>query len=93
MKCFVLLGFRLSLPFESFSHALCIFLSNHLIRPGEHVRRNRQADLLRGLEVDHKLELRGLLHRQIGRFGAFQDLVHVDCRAPVEVVRSPRRST
>ena len=23
------------------------------IRPGEHLRRNRQADLLRGLEINH----------------------------------------
>src|SRR3972149_3286801 len=38
-----------------------------LVRPPEHGRRNRQADLLRGLQVDGELELRGLFHRQVGR--------------------------
>src|SRR5262245_31419417 len=40
--------------------------------------RNRQADLLGGFEIDYELKLRRLLHRQIGRFRAFQNLVHVD---------------
>src|SRR5262249_50248287 len=37
---------------------------------------------LRGLQVDHELELRGLLHRQVSRRGAFEKLVHKDCGAP-----------
>ena len=41
---------------------------------------NRQTDLFRRLQVDHKLKLRWLLHRQISRFGTFQDLVHVNSR-------------
>src|SRR5262245_21436303 len=36
------------------------------------------------LKFDHKLELRRLLHRQISRFGTFQNLVHVNSRAPIE---------
>ena len=39
--------------------------------------RNRQANLLGGFEIDHQLELRRLLHRQIGRLGSLQDFVHV----------------
>ena len=49
---------------------------NHLIRSHQHVWRNRQADLLSGLEIDHQLKLRRLLHREIGRLGALEDSVH-----------------
>ena len=59
---------------------------NHLIRPREQFRRECQSDLLRRLQVDDELKLRRLLHRQISRFGAFQDLVHVNSRAPIEVI-------
>ena len=51
--------------------------SNYFIRPREHVGRNCQPDLLRRLEVDDEFKLRWLLNRQIGRFSAFQDLVHI----------------
>ena len=37
-------------------------------------------------KVDDELKLRCLLHRQISRFGTFQDLVHVNSRAPIEVI-------
>ena len=56
---------------------------DHLIRPRQHVGWNRQADLLGGFEIDHELELRRLLHRQIGRFGTLQNLVHIRSGAPV----------
>ena len=36
---------------------------DHFIRPRQHIRRNRQADLLRRLKIDDELELRRLLHR------------------------------
>src|SRR5438094_1448247 len=38
---------------------------DYLIRPREHVGRNRQADLLCRLEIDHQLELRRLLDWQV----------------------------
>ena len=38
---------------------------DHLIRPLQERRRDREAEGLGGLEVDHELELRRLLHRQI----------------------------
>ena len=48
---------------------------DHLVSPRQHVGRNRHADLLRRFQVDHQLELDGLLHREITRLGSFQDLV------------------
>src|SRR4051794_19873856 len=38
---------------------------------------NGEAEGFRGLEVDDQLELAGLLHREITRLGAFQNLVHI----------------
>ena len=48
-----------------------------LVRSRQHVRRNRQTDLLGGFEVDDEFELGGLLDRKIRGLGAFQDLVHI----------------
>src|SRR5262245_6145296 len=36
---------------------------DHFIRPRQHIRRNRYADLLCGLEIDDEFKLRGLLNR------------------------------
>jgi hypothetical protein len=67
--------------------AACFFSSlDHFIRSREKLRRKCQSDLFRCLQVDHKLKLRCLLHRRISRFGTFQDLVHINSRAPVEVL-------
>jgi len=49
-----------------------------MIRPPQERRRDGQAKGLRGLEVDHQLELRRLLDRQVGRLRAFEDLVYVN---------------
>ena len=51
--------------------------ANHLVGPCQHVGRNREADLLRRLEINHKLEFRRLLDGQISGLRAFQDFVHV----------------
>src|SRR5262249_46995857 len=48
------------------------FLFNHLIGPGEHRRRDRQAESLGSLDLNYQLELRRLLNRQIGWFLALQ---------------------
>src|SRR5262245_53836920 len=66
-------------------HAFCLFSFDQPIRSGDQLWRNRQADLLRGLEIDHQLELRRLLDRQVGRLGSLQDSVHVIGDAPVAV--------
>src|SRR5713101_2973582 len=54
-----------------------IALLDDLIRPPQQRRRDREAEGLGGLEVDHQLELRGLLYGEIGRLRALEDLVHV----------------
>ena len=41
-----------------------------LIRPRQHVGRNRQADLLSRFKVDNELELYRLLYRKFGRLRA-----------------------
>jgi hypothetical protein len=45
-------------------------LSYDLVRSHEHSLRNRQSDLLGGFQIDHQLELRRLLDREIGGFGS-----------------------
>jgi hypothetical protein len=56
-----------------------------LVRPRQHVRRNRQADLLRRFEIDDELELLWLLYGEIGGLGTFQYLVHIRGGAPEQV--------
>src|SRR6266404_1583081 len=63
----------------------CLFSLDHLIRSHQHVRRDRQADLLGGFQVDHQLELRRLLDGKIGGLRAFQNLVYIRSSAPVQV--------
>src|SRR5262245_21912199 len=55
------------------------------IRPRQHVRRDRQPDLLGSFEINHELELHGLLHRKIGGLGTFENLGHIYCGAAVQV--------
>jgi hypothetical protein len=58
-------------------------LFNHLIRPLQERRRDRQTEGLGGLEVDHEFELRRLLDGQVGGPGALEDLVDVAPGTPV----------
>src|SRR5262249_58301526 len=60
-------------------------LLNDPIRLREHLRRNRQADLLGRLEIDDDLELRRLLDRNIAKLGTFRNLLHVRGGAPAQV--------
>jgi hypothetical protein len=54
------------------SSGLLPTLLDHPIRSRQHVRRDRDADLLCGLKIDHQLELRLLLHgRHLLRRGTF----------------------
>ena len=62
--------------------SFCLFhsyfaLSNHPIRPHQHIGRDRQADLLGRFQIDDELELDRLLDRQIGGLRALQNLVHI----------------
>src|SRR5437868_1597006 len=56
-------------------------LPNHSVRSRQHVRLDRQTDLLRRFEIYDKLKLRRLLYRQVGGFSASQDFVNVNGRA------------
>ena len=47
--------------------------------------RHGEAERIRGLTIDDEFELGRLLDREIGRFGALEDLVHVGGGAPKEV--------
>src|SRR5688500_7770079 len=55
---------------------------DHLIRPPQQRRRDREAERFGGLEVDSEVELRRLLNWQIGRLRALQDLVYVNSCSP-----------
>lgn len=46
-------------------------LLDDFVRPRQHVRRDRQADLLGGLEIYDQLEFCRLLHRQFRGLRAF----------------------
>src|SRR5262249_55073920 len=60
-------------------------LLNDLSRPIQHRRRNRQADLLCGFQVDDKLKLPWLFHRNVARLGTFQNLIYIDCGAAIQI--------
>src|SRR5262245_39269849 len=57
----------------------------HSIRSCQHIRRNRQADLLGGFQVDNELKFLRLLHRQVGSLGAFQNLVYIGGGPAIQV--------
>jgi hypothetical protein len=57
-----------------------------LVGAGEYCRCNGEAEGLRGLEVDEKLEFSRLFDRQIGGSFAFENLVDIDAGAS-EVAR------
>ena len=59
---------------------------DHLIGSIDQGLRDRKAERLRSLKVDDQLELRGLLDGNVSRFGALQNLVHIEGAAPVELV-------
>src|SRR5262249_17629540 len=49
-------------------------LFDHLVRPPQHRRRDRQAEGLGRLEVDHELELQRLRHGQVAGPCSLEDL-------------------
>jgi hypothetical protein len=54
---------------------------------GKYRLRDRHAELVCALQVQHQLELGRLLDRQIRRFRASQDAVHVISQAPVRFAK------
>jgi hypothetical protein len=55
--------------------ALATTLFDHLIRPQQERFEDRKAERLRRLEVDQQFEAYRLLHRNLCRLRAFQELV------------------
>ena len=66
---------------------------NHLIRALKYAVRNCQTDLFCRLKVYDGFKLRCLLDRKIGRFGALQDLVHINGSVSPQIHESSRRRT
>src|SRR5215467_14840004 len=66
------------LPLRSSEPRLrCSASLDHLVGLSQQRRRNCQAEGLGSLEVDHQLELRGLLNRKVTGLRTLQDLVDV----------------
>jgi hypothetical protein len=53
-------------------------LLNHLIRPLEERRQDRQTECLGGLEIDDQLELGWLFDRQFGGLRALENPVYIN---------------
>ena len=72
-----------------------IFSLDHPVRSRQHVGRNCEADLLRSLEIDNKVEFGGPFDWKIYWFRAFEDFVHEQRRTLtyIEDVRSIRDQT
>src|SRR5215831_1894768 len=51
---------------------------DHLVGAGEQRRGHIKAECLRGLEIDHQLDLGGLLHRQVRRLLALENAARID---------------
>src|SRR5215813_6398127 len=72
-------------PASATPHKSGRVLLDDLVGAGEHRGRYREAVRLGGLEVDHELEFRRLLHGQITGLLAFQDTIHIFARTPPEI--------
>lgn len=72
-------------PFASRSR-----LSDHPIRSCQNVWWDGQSDLFGGLEIDHELKLRWLLHGEIRGPGAFENLVDVNSGTAEQVSKTRR---
>ena len=85
-----LIGILLFVPFGSLPFALGVLSSNHPVRPRQHVRRNRQADLLGGFQIDDELELVGCSTGRSAGFAPFKILsTYVAARRNKSVILMP----
>src|SRR4029079_1616082 len=61
----------------------CLF--DHLVGASEQRQGHSKTKCFRGLEVDNQLDFRGLLHRKIGRFLAFEHPTGIDSQQLVRI--------
>src|SRR5207247_2508771 len=59
-------------------------LFNYFVGARKHCGRNFEVERLGGLEIDDQFEPGRLLDRQVGRFGAFENLVNEVSRAAIQ---------
>src|SRR5262252_7184337 len=58
---------------------------DHLVRPRQHIGRNRKVNLLGSFEIDDELELLRLLDGNVGGFSSFEDLIYISGGPAVQV--------
>ncbi len=68
------------------------FLFDHLVGAGEERGRDGETERLRGLEVDHQLEVYGLLYRKICRTRSLEYSIY-EMRSSLENFRIARTIT
>src|SRR5262249_19228231 len=68
----------------------CALLLDHLVRQDQERRGECDPECLRRLHVEDQVELRRLLHRQVGGLGTLQNLVHIRRPTPPPVRRARR---
>jgi hypothetical protein len=77
---------------QSWHHVLLLFRSlDHPVRSRQYVRRDRENDLLRRLQIDDEFELRRLLDGKLGRVDSLQDSVHGNMRRAGSCPRTSNR--
>src|SRR5215471_5270207 len=71
------------------------FSLDYFICSRQHIRRDRQANLFGGFEIDDQLKLGRLLDRDVGGFAALQNLIDLGSSPPPQVltVRAVRHET
>jgi hypothetical protein len=58
-------------------------LLDHLVRTHKQRSRNSETERLGGFEIDYQFVLSGILHRHLGRLGAFENAIDVNGCLPV----------
>src|SRR5436190_14090041 len=73
---------RLAFRLDCDSQELIAISLDDLIRLRQHVRRNRETNLLCCSHIDDELEFRRLLYGQVSGLPSFQDLIYIGCGTP-----------